>query len=149
MNRYPIIALLLLGCSCQAQTDIRILQAIGQVEGGSRLQRGDKGRAFGLYQVHPETWQTANAQLAKEGKPTYSLRQWRDATVQDMIAAALLRSYRNRLKDEGIPNPTPEQLALCWSMGYSGARAIRFNPDAAPTAKASHAQRVGNLSRVR
>ena len=148
-STFSVVALLLLGCSCQAQTDARLLHAIGQVEGGSRLQRGDNGKALGLYQTHPEAWADANFQLAAEGRQTYPLRQWRDATAQDMIAAALLRKTRSRLRAEGIHFPTPEQLALCWTMGYAGARAIGFSVDHAPPAKASYAQRVGNLSRVK
>ena len=146
-STFSVVALLLLGCSCQAQTDARLLYAIGQVEGGSRLQRGDSGKALGLYQTHPEAWADANFQLAAEGRQTYPLRQWRDATAQDMIAAALLRKTRSRLRADGIPFPTPEQLALCWSMGYAGAKAVGFSVDHAPPAKSSYAQRVGNLSR--
>ena len=144
---FSLVALLLLGCSCQAQTDARILGAIGQVEGGSRLQRGDGGRAYGLYQTHPEAWADGNFQLAAEGRQTYPLRQWRDPTAQDMVAAALLRKTRSRLRAEGIAFPTTEQIALCWTMGYAGARAIGFNLDNATPAKASYAQRVGNLAR--
>lgn len=148
-STFSVVALLLLGCSCQAQTDARILSAIGQVEGGVRLQRGDSGKALGLYQTHPEAWADGNFQLAAEGRQTYPLRQWRDATAQDMIAAALLRKTRSRLRADGVPFPTPEQLALCWTMGYAGARAIGFSVDAAPSPKASYARRVGNLARVK
>ena len=73
-STFSVVALLLLGCSCQAQTDARLLYAIGQVEGGSRLQRGDSGKALGLYQTHPEAWADANFQLAAEGRQTYPLR---------------------------------------------------------------------------
>jgi hypothetical protein len=148
-RHFSVVALLLLGCSCQAQTDARILSAIGQVEGGVRLQRGDSGRAHGLYQVHPEAWATGNAQLTKEGRKTYSLRGWKDPTAQDMVAAALLRYLRGRLQADGIPDPTPEQLALCWGMGYAGAKSVGFSVDQAPTAKASYARRVGNLARMK
>ena len=48
MSPAPLVALLLLGCSASAQSDARILYAIGQVEGGQRLQRGDGGEALGL-----------------------------------------------------------------------------------------------------
>ena len=65
----PLVALLLLGCAANAQSDARILHAIGQVEGGERGQRGDGGAALGLYQMHPEAWADGNAQLLREGLP--------------------------------------------------------------------------------
>ena len=147
--RFSIVALLLLGCSCQAQDDARVLYAIGQVEGGNRLQRGDNLKAFGLYQLHAGTWDTANAQLRREGRRTYPLSAWKSAEAQDMVAAALLRSLRAQLKTEGIHFPTPEQLALCWNMGFAGARSVGFNPHNAPAVRLSYAQRVGNLTRAR
>jgi hypothetical protein len=147
--RFSIVALLLLGCSCQAQDDARVLYAIGQVEGGNRLQRGDNLKAYGLYQLHAGTWDTANAQLRREGRRTYPLSAWKSAEAQDMVAAALLRSLRAQLKTEGIHFPTPEQLALCWNMGFAGARSVGFNPHNAPAVRLSYAQRVGNLTRAR
>lgn len=147
--RFSVVALLLLGCSCQAQTDARVLYAIGQVEGGNRLQRGDNLKAYGLYQLHAGTWETANAQLTREGRRTYPLSAWRSAEAQDMVAAALLRYLRAQMKSEGIHFPTPEQYALCWNMGFAGARSVGFDPHKAPPARSSYAQRVGNLSRVR
>jgi hypothetical protein len=147
--RFSIVALLLLGCSCQAQDDARVLYAIGQVEGGNRLQRGDNLKAYGLYQLHAGTWDTANAQLRREGRRTYPLSAWRSAEAQDMVAAALLRSLRAQLKTEGIHFPTPEQIALCWNMGFAGARSVGFNPHNAPAVRLSYAQRVGNLTRAR
>jgi hypothetical protein len=147
--RFSIVALLLLGCSCQAQDDARVLYAIGQVEGRNRLQRGDNLKAFGLYQLHAGTWDTANAQLRREGRRTYPLSAWKSAEAQDMVAAALLRSLRAQLKTEGIHFPTPEQLALCWNMGFAGARSVGFNPHNAPAVRLSYAQRVGNLTRAR
>lgn len=147
--RFSIVALLLLGCSCQAQDDARVLYAIGQVEGGNRLQRGDNLKAYGLYQLHAGTWETANAQLRREGRRTYPLSAWKSAEAQDMVAAALLRSLRAQLKAEGIHFPTPEQIALCWNMGFAGARSVGFNPNNAPAVRLSYAQRVGNLTRAR
>jgi hypothetical protein len=147
--RFSVVAMLLLGCSCQAQDDARVLYAIGQVEGGNRLQRGDGLKAYGLYQLHAGTWDTANAQLTREGRRTYPLTAWRSAEAQDMVAAALLRCLRAQLKAEGVHFPTPEQIALCWNMGFAGARSVGFDYRQAPPARSSYAQRVGNLSRVR
>ena len=147
MSPAPLVALLLLGCSASAQSDARILYAIGQVEGGQRLQRGDGGEALGLYQMHPAAWADGNAQLLREGRPTYPRSDWRSPVAQDMVALAYLRAIRGRLIARGIPNPSPECLALCWNLGFAGAEAIRFRLANAPSARASYAVRVGNLVR--
>jgi hypothetical protein len=147
MNQFCVIALLLMGCQAMAQDDARLLQAIGQVEGGVRTQRGDGGLAYGLYQTHRAAWQDGNKQLALEGRPTYPMTQWRSPVAQDMVALALLRVHRGRLFDEGIRNPSPEQLALCWGMGFTGAKRVGFDLKRAPAAKADYATRVGNLAR--
>lgn len=146
MHTRPLIALLLMGCAAQAQDDSRLLYAIGQVEGGSRTQRGDGGLAYGLYQTHRAAWADGNAQLTREGRATYPLTQWRSPTAQDMVALALLRAVRARLTADGIPSPTPAQLALIWGMGYTGAKRVGFDPQRAPAAKADYAQRVANLA---
>jgi hypothetical protein len=147
MNQFCVIALLLMGCQAMAQDDARLLQAIGQVEGGVRTQRGDGGLAYGLYQTHRAAWQDGNKQLALEGRPTYPMTQWRSPVAQDMVALALLRVHRGRLFDEGIRNPSPEVLALCWGMGFTGAKRVGFDLKRAPAAKADYATRVGNLAR--
>jgi hypothetical protein len=144
-NRFCVIALLFMGCSAQAQDDSRLLYAIGQVEGGVRTQRGDGGKAYGLYQTHRASWEEGNAQLVREGRAPYPLTQWRSPTAQDMVALALLRAIRGRLKAEGIHTPTPQQLALIWGMGYTGAKRVGFDHLRAPAAKSSYAQRVANL----
>ena len=147
MNLPPLVALLLLGCTASAQSDARMLYAIGQVEGGERLQVGDNGQAVGLYQMHPLAWQDGNAQLIREGLTPYPRSQWRMAVAQDMVALAYLRALRGRLTARGIPSPSPECLALCWNLGFAGAEAIGFRLSAAPPARASYARRVGNLVR--
>ena len=146
MNRFSVVALLMLGCTAQAQDDRRLLEAIGQVESGMRrLARGDGGAGLGCYQLHPKAWADGNAQLTREGRPTYARSQWRNQTAQDMVAAALLRALRGRLSTKGIPSPTPEQMALCWNLGFTGAEAIGFAVDRAPAVRADYAVRVGNL----
>ncbi len=147
MSPVPLVALLLLGCAANAQSDARILDAIGQVEGGERLQRGDGGAALGLYQMHPSAWADGNAQLNREGRPTFPRYQWRSPLAQDMVALAYLRALRGRLTARGIPNPSPECLALCWNLGFTGAASIGFRLSNAPPARASYAVRVGNLVR--
>ena len=141
MNRLSVVALLLLGCTAEAQDNARLLAAIGTVETGMiRKVKGDHGLAYGAYQQHARSWVDGNARLAAEGLPTYPLGQWRDATAQDMVAAALLRVIRDRLRVRGIFNPTPEVIALCWNKGVTGAAARNFLPN-------DYAIRVGNIYR--
>jgi len=140
-QRFSVVALLLLGLSAQAKTDMAFLDAIGDVETGHLAdQRKAVGRhgERGKYQMKASAWTQANAQLKAEGRPTYSWLQWRDATAQDMMACAYLRWLRSQLCSLGIANPTPTLLALCWNRGLTGARERAWRPN-------DYAVRVANL----
>jgi hypothetical protein len=141
MNQFSVIALLLLGCSVQAQNDRRILEAIGQAEGWERNQIGDAGKARGRYQMHQPAWVDANIKLASEMHRTYPWRSWKDPVAQDMVAAAYLRVIRDRFQKDGILDPSVEQLALAWNVGYSAAKSLGFRAN-------GYAMRVSNLHRV-
>jgi hypothetical protein len=54
---------------------------------------------------------------------------------------------RERLVDDGILKPTPEQIYLAFSMGFSGAKSVGHSLVTAPKAKADAAERVGNIYR--
>lgn len=139
---FPLVALWLFGCSALAQTDARILQAIGQVEsGGNRLAVGDHGTALGRYQQHATSWRDANDLLLREGKPTVPRSSWRTASNQDIVAMAYLRVLRHRFALYGIPNPTPAQLAVAWNLGFEAARRKGFP-------STSYARRVTALMQV-
>jgi hypothetical protein len=140
-----LIAFTLIANYAHAFDDVAILPAIGQVEtGGDYTAIGDKGKAVGAYQLHRSAWVDGCTQLMREGKPAYSYDQWKNAEIQDTVALALLRSLRGRLASKGIKDPTPEQLALCWNMGFSAASRIGFDHR---RAKSDYAERVGNLVR--
>jgi len=140
VRRFSVVALLLLGCSAQAQSDRRLLEAIGSVESGmNRL--AVNGDARGAYQVRARAWADACGQLKAEGRPAYPDRRWREGVVQDMIAAAYLRVIRRHLLSAGIADPSPEVLALCWNLGPSGAAARGYRPN-------DYAVRVSNLFRL-
>ena len=147
MTRISVVALLLLGCSCQAQTDAKLLDAIGQVESGmNRKARGDSGKAYGPYQMHAEAWHIGNKQLTAEGFKPYALTQWRNETAQDMVALAYLRWLRAQFKVAEIDFPTPAQMALAWNLGFEGALRINFDPKMADQTRRSYAVRVENLA---
>ena len=140
-QRFSVVALLLLGLSAQAKTDMSLLNAIGDVETGHLSdQRKAIGRhgERGKYQMKASAWTQANAQLKAEGRPTYSWLQWRDATAQDMMACAYLRWLRRQFKADGYTMPTPQQLAGAWNRGYEGAKSYGFRPN-------HYAVRVANL----
>lgn len=146
MRPSAIIALWLLGLTAEAKHDSRILEAIAAVESGNdRRATGDGSRAVGRFQMHPEAWADANLRLKAEGRTQYPRSQWRNPVAQDMIAAAYLRILRDRLAAQGIPSPSPAQLALCWNLGFSGAKAFGFDPDRAPPTRADYARRVETI----
>jgi hypothetical protein len=140
-QRFSVVALLLLGCSAQAQSDARLLDAIGQVETGMDRNAIGKAGERGAYQMGRDAWQEGTNLLKVEGHYYFSWGRWRDATAQDMTASAFLRVIRRRFANVGIPNPTPEQIAVVWNMGWTVASKRRFIPN-------GYAERVGNLFRL-
>ena len=145
MKLTPLIAFLLSATYAYAFDDVAIASAIAQVETGEDYTAiGDRGKAVGAYQMHRSAWVDGCTQLMREGKQVFSYDQWKKPEVQDTVALALLRSLRGRLASKGIKDPTPEQLALCWNMGFSAASRIGFDHR---RAKSDYAERVGNLVR--
>jgi hypothetical protein len=139
-----IIAFTVISNYAHAINDVAVLAAIGQVEtGGDYTAVGDNGKARGCYQLHRSAWIDGCTQLMREGKPAYSYDDWKYATVQDTVALALLRSLRSRLASKCITDPSAEQLALCWNMGFTSASRINFD---VTRAKTDYATRVGNLA---
>jgi hypothetical protein len=138
---FSIVALLLLGLSAQAKSDAAFLMAVAQVESGCNRKAIGKAGERGMYQVGKEAWSDASARLKAEGHYAFPWSKWRDATAQDMIAASHLRWIRSNFHRIGMTDPTPEQMALVWNVGWSAAVARRFSPNA-------YAFRVANLFRL-
>jgi len=138
---FSIVALFLLGFNSAAASDATFLEAIAQVESGMDRKAVGKSGERGMYQLKKAAWDDANALLESEKHFHYQWSQWRDATAQDMIAAAHLRILRQRFKADGYSTPTPEQLALAWNRGYEGAKSWHFAPN-------DYALRVANLFRL-
>ena len=139
-SRFTVVALLLLGLTAQAKTDADLLESIAHVESGMNRKAIGKAGERGMYQVGYAAWKDAEDRLAREGHYRFPWSKWRDATGQDMIAAAHLRTIRDRFKRAGIVAPTPEQLAVVWNLGFGAAQARGFAPN-------DYALRVGNLFR--
>ena len=145
MKLMTLIAFAVISNYAHAFDDVAILSAIGQVETGEDYNAiGDNGKARGAYQMHRSAWIDGCTQLMREGKPAYSYDDWKYTTIQDTVALALLRSIRGRLISKGITNPSPEQIALCWNIGFTAASRIGFDHR---RAKSDYAERVGNLTR--
>jgi hypothetical protein len=140
-QRFSVVALLLLGLNAQAKTDAAFLEAVAAVESGHNRKAIGKAGERGMYQVGKAAWDDANERLKREGHYHYQFSKWRNPTAQDMIAAAHLRTIRDNFKRIGKPDPTPEQLALVWNVGWSGAVSRRFAPN-------DYAERVANLFRL-
>ena len=145
MKLMSLIAFTLIANYAHAFDDVAIASAIAQVETGEDYTSiGDRGKAVGAYQLHRSAWIDGCTQLMREGKSAYSYDQWKNPETQDTVALALLRSIRGRLVSKGITDPTAEQLALCWNMGFTAASRIGFDHR---RAKSDYAERVGNLTR--
>ena len=140
-QRFSVVALLLLGLSAQAKSDAAFLSAVAQVESGCNRKAIGKAGERGMYQVGKEAWDDASARLKAQGHYAFPWSKWRDATAQDMIAAAHLRWIRSNFARLGMTDPTPEQVALVWNVGWTAARERSFRPN-------DYAFRVANIFRL-
>jgi len=141
MRPFSIVALLLLGFNAAAAAEATLLECIAMVESGQNRKAVGKAGERGMYQVGYAAWKDAEERLAREGHYRFPWSKWRRADAQDMIAMAHLATIRDRFKRIGNLTPTPEQLALVWNVGWSGAVARRFAPN-------DYAVRVANLFRL-
>jgi len=125
-----------------------LTNAIGAVESGMNYAAvGDAGKAVGAWQVHVAAWITANQWRERHGLPKISRKEWRVPENQRGIALAYVTWCKERLVDDGILKPTPEQIYLAFTMGFSGAKSVGHSLVTAPKAKADAAERVGNIYR--
>ena len=140
-QRFSVVALFFLGLTAQAKTDAAFLEAVAAVESGHNRKAIGAAGERGMYQVGKAAWDDASARLKAQGHYAFPWSKWRDATAQDMIAASHLRWIRANFHRIGMTDPTPEQLALVWNVGWSAAVARRFSPN-------DYAFRVANLFRL-
>jgi len=141
MRPFSIVALLLLGFNAAAASDATLLESIAMVESGQNRKAIGKAGERGMYQMGKDAWTDANARLEGQGHYHYQWSKWRDATAQDMTAASHLRWIRANFVRVGKPDPTPEQIAVVWNLGWSASVSRRFAPN-------DYAIRVGNLFRL-
>ena len=138
---FSIVAIFLLGFNSAAASDAAFLEAIAQVESGMNRKAIGKAGERGMYQIGREAWDDANALLESEGHYHFQWSKWREAIAQDMIAAAHLRWIRSNFARLGMTDPTPEQVALVWNVGWTAARERSFRPN-------DYAFRVANIFRL-
>lgn len=126
-----LLALILLSSAPTLARDEsgEILRAIALVEsGGDRHAVGDGGRAVGAWQMHREAWQDANTFRRAQGLPEIPRSKWREGWAQEAMAKAFYNLIQARLARAGVVRPTPTHIALCWNMGFAGAKSRGFRP---------------------
>ena len=129
MRRLFTLAISLFAAWSKASDDVRILNAISQVETGNNPYAvGDRGQSLGRYQMGSRAWAEANDWLNRQGKKTVPRAEWGNIKQQDKVAAAFLQVCRDRFARFGVPNPTVAQLATVWNLGFKGARQRGFQP---------------------
>jgi hypothetical protein len=138
---FSIVALFLLGFNSAAASDATLLEAIAMVESGQNRKAIGKAGERGMYQVGRDAWKDAEERLKAEGHYRFPWSKWRSATAQDMVAASHLRWIKANFVRVGKPDPTPEQIAVVWNLGWSASVSRRFAPN-------DYALRVGNLFRL-
>ena len=124
----------------------KLVWAIALVEtGGDNNAVGDKGKAYSAWQLHNDAFKDGNAQLKKEGRMTYPYTDLSNPRIAYAVASAYVRLCILRLTSAGVKDPTPEQIYLCYSMGFKAYKDTGFNSLKCPHKKIDAAVRVGNL----
>jgi hypothetical protein len=133
-------------CNLEAAAECRFRDAVAQVETGmDPTAIGDNGRAFGMYQMHQAAWDDALKYAKNKRALAYPISQWRNRIVQHIMASHYLDLCADRMRSRGVKNPTPQQVYLCFAIGFKGFEEIGFNPARAPEAKRDAAERVFNI----
>jgi hypothetical protein len=118
----------------------KVVTAVGMAE--SRMDHsavGDGGRAITAWQIWPSAWSDANTFRAKHGQAAIPRNS--DTKSARELARWLLAMHMERLRQAGLTRPTPQQVYLCYTMGFEGARQIGFDPSRAPAYKRRAIQR--------
>ena len=124
----------------------QLVVAVGNVESGMNHNAlGDQRRARGAWQMWALAWIDGNGQLKKEGRQTYPYGDFQNPKASYAVASAYLRACVGRLAGAGVTNPTPEQIYLCFAMGFKNFSACGFDPARCPEKKVDAAKRVRNL----
>jgi hypothetical protein len=126
----------------------KLVWAIAEVEtGGDNTAIGDNGRAYTAWQLHDAAFRDGNAQLKKEGRMTYPWCDLSNPKNARAVASAYVRLCVLRLTSAGVKDPSPEQIYLCYSMGFKAYKDAGFKSVNCPPKKIDAAVRVGNLFR--
>lgn len=129
------IVLIILASNLSASIEDRIVDAVGFAESGNNPSAvGDSGSALSAFQIWSGAWLDANIWRMSKGQKPISRSSWRDHSLSREIARSYLESLEDRMIRHGI-KPTPANLYLAYTMGFSGARAINFQISKAPRVK--------------
>jgi hypothetical protein len=139
-----VISLMPLNMTTREAADWKYLQSVALVESGANYNAvGDRGKAFGAYQMHMSAWVEGNQWLKANGRKTWYHSEWRNPKAQDEVAFGFLQVCKERLNKHQML--TPLHLYLCYTMGFEGLRRLDFDPMRCPEAKRDAAVRVTNL----
>jgi len=137
------------GASTEQYADAKFIQAVAMVESGFNYKAvGDRRLARGAWQLHFAAWQEGAEYIKKRNGRAWRWGEWQSEEAQRDIAYGYIKKCQQRLVDGGVSNPTPQQLYLCFAMGYSDFKKINFDPDLAPLQKKDAAERVENIFKL-
>jgi hypothetical protein len=113
----------------------RIVDAVGYAESRNTPGAvGDNGSALSAFQIWRSAWDDANAFRIEQGLRPISRSRWNNHSLAREICRSCLALIESRLIKAGV-KPTPSRLYLCYTMGFSGAKKIGFDPIKAPAIK--------------
>jgi hypothetical protein len=133
---------LLISCSCiQAKSIVTddLVDKFAIIESNYNYEAvGDKGKAFGAWQMHKFAVIEGYSYLTKDVKSKSSrdsgikeaINNWKSYAKHPFLSKEIATSYmqilENQMLKEGV-KPTPIKLYMAWNMGFTGARSHRFN----------------------
>lgn len=133
LSKAARVLVLFLASAAGAAPSDALLDSLAWAESRNRPETvADGGLARGAYCFHLAAWIDAQEAARRPLGP------WEVAAhcpqASRAAAAALMGLYESRLRRLGL-EPTPARLWLAWTMGWSAARKIGFNPANAPAHK--------------
>ena len=132
----------------KAEAELKVLAlSIAEIESGMTYSAvGDRGKAKGAWQMHKAAWQTSNDYRERvQGKQRIKWSQWDDKKNQLEMAVAYLHWLKDRFKENGISNPTPQQYYVAWNWGFSKFKRANFNLHLAPNVSVQNGEYVQNI----
>lgn len=126
-------------CLCLAASAFavseRFLDAVAAAESRNNPRAVGSAGDRGLFQFTPIAWEQTNRVRVDQGLPALPFSAAFDPIASRTFARTYFDYIEADLRRRGI-TATPASLWLAWTMGPSGAAAIRYRIDLAPAYKA-------------